>query len=702
MGIHPVAPEVRFEAIDPQLKKNHQWLCWKYIQKKGGKWAKVPFQANGKPASTVDPANWASYDDALDAYLYGDQKFSGIGYVFAEDDGVVGIDIDDCIDNDGHWSDLALEAVDRIPGYCEVTPSGNGIHIITQGEIPRAFKDDSIGLEVYTKGRYFTVTGHTINGHNTIAPGDLDWLINKHFDTPETSRRPPGDLSNALPIHFKHAVDLSDQQIERTLSFIDPDAGYDRWLSVGQALHHQYQGSDQGLGIWDEWSKRSVDYDPQEIEHKWPSFSNDLSRNPITFASVIKWAKVARVEIKRAVQEKQSEGLIAGQLPDLDFMQLPRREWVLGHRLLARYITATFAPGGVSKSTFSMVTASAIATGQDLTGEGVHKSGPVWIINNEDDHTELMRRLAGICLQFNIQWSDLQKNLFITSGYGSPYVVSTHNDDGSVAAHPNAGKIIEQINARGVVHLVVDPFISTHESDENDNNAIQHVVDSFKHIAAETGVSIEIIHHTRKGGGDSETHAGNVEAGRGASSLKDACRVAVTLAKMGAESAEENGVDAELQRRLVRLDQGKGNFALPDDEVSWFKLESVSIGNGDQVGVPVPFDLSAVRAEHMAQQRALDEATLSQWRVDIAQAMPENRVHLRQDLVPRLIGTWSLSDSRTRMRVHDAVPFERENGVEVEGVDARYLVWQEKDREARGHPGFVLREAIGGSNESNT
>lgn len=688
MGTHPTAPEVRFDAIDPQLKNNNQWVCWKYILKKN-KWAKVPFQTDGKPASTADSASWASYDDALDAHLYSDRRFDGIGYVFAEDDGIVGIDIDDCIDDDGHWSDLAREAVDRIPGYCEVTPSGSGIHIITRSEIPRAYKDDSIGLEIYTRGRYFTVTGHTINGHNAVAPGQLDWLVEKHFGTQAQSTADTPGLA-----HFKHKVDLDDKQIERALSYIDPDTGYDRWLSVGQALHHQYEGSDQGIDLWDKWSQRSVDYDPQEIERKWPTFSNDPDRDPITFASVIKWAKVARGEVRKVEQQEVARGLEAGVLPDLDFMQLPRREWVLGNRLLARYITATFAPGGVSKSTFSMVTAAAIATGQDLTGEGVHKSGPVWVINNEDDHTELMRRLAGICLQFNIQWADLQKNLYITSGYGSPYTISTTNEDGSISAHPNAEKIIEQIKVKGIVHLVVDPFISTHESDENDNNAIQHVVDSFKHIAAQTGVSIEIIHHTRKGGGDSETHAANVEAGRGASSLKDACRVAVTLAKMNDASAEDNGVDAELQRRLVRLDQGKGNFALPDDAVTWFKLESVSIGNGDQVGVPIPFDLDAVRAAHVAEQRERDVADFGQWRIDIVQEMTSDRVNMRRDLAPRLESRWGITERGARNRVPACFHFERDNAVRVEVLEGIFNVWLEQDMGAQGRPTLVVRELV--------
>jgi len=65
---------------------------------------------------------------------------------------------------------------------------------------------------------------------------------------------------------------------------------YYEWVEVGAALHHQYQGNDEGLIMWNKWSKRDPRPDKYkglyELEQKWNSFKSNLE-NPITFATII-------------------------------------------------------------------------------------------------------------------------------------------------------------------------------------------------------------------------------------------------------------------------------------------------------------------------------------------------------------------------------------------------------------------------------
>ncbi len=89
------------------------------------------------------------------------------------------------------------------------------------------------------------------------------------------------------------ADDLDDADIRDALSNIDIDAcDYDRWLTIGMALHHQYDGGDTGLELWDEWSTDSEHYDYDEIKAKWASFNVVRSGGkPTTIATVLKFAK---------------------------------------------------------------------------------------------------------------------------------------------------------------------------------------------------------------------------------------------------------------------------------------------------------------------------------------------------------------------------------------------------------------------------
>jgi len=86
--------------------------------------------------------------------------------------------------------------------------------------------------------------------------------------------------------------DLTDEDIADALKHVpDPD-DYDRWIEIGMALHHQYDGDERGLKFWHDWSSQADNYDPDVLETKWESF-NDVRTHgkAVTFATVLLRAK---------------------------------------------------------------------------------------------------------------------------------------------------------------------------------------------------------------------------------------------------------------------------------------------------------------------------------------------------------------------------------------------------------------------------
>ena len=47
---------------------------------------------------------------------------------------------------------------------------------------------------------------------------------------------------------------------------------------------------------------------------------------------------------------------------------MPRREWLYGRHLIRKFVSATFAPGGVGKSALALAEAMAMASGKPLLG----------------------------------------------------------------------------------------------------------------------------------------------------------------------------------------------------------------------------------------------------------------------------------------------------------------------------------------------
>jgi putative DNA primase/helicase len=146
---------VKVESIPEELRVRPQWVVWKAV---GDKPDKVPYSARtGRRASSTDLLTWSTFQEALEAYENGD--YAGLGFVFSSADPYTGIDLDDCVDEDGEIASWALEIVRYFDSYTEFSVSGGGLHLIVRG---KALNRRKGGIEVYSTERFFTVTGHVV------------------------------------------------------------------------------------------------------------------------------------------------------------------------------------------------------------------------------------------------------------------------------------------------------------------------------------------------------------------------------------------------------------------------------------------------------------------------------------------------------------------------------------------------------------
>lgn len=103
----------------------------------------------------------------------------------------------------------------------------------------------------------------------------------------------------------REPLTFTGDQLDRALAAIDvSELHYDDWIRLGQALHHQFGGSDEGFALWLAHTKRSSKFtgDKQVREMrrvKWKSFGRYRGK-PVTMASIVEWAKDARVAALRA------------------------------------------------------------------------------------------------------------------------------------------------------------------------------------------------------------------------------------------------------------------------------------------------------------------------------------------------------------------------------------------------------------------
>jgi hypothetical protein len=92
--------------------------------------------------------------------------------------------------------------------------------------------------------------------------------------------------------NYKDKLNVSEARLRQAIDAIEPDCGYELWSKVGMGLHHQFDGSEEGFELWDEWSARGEKYNPKEMRAKWNSFGVDLKRHePVTAATIMGMAR---------------------------------------------------------------------------------------------------------------------------------------------------------------------------------------------------------------------------------------------------------------------------------------------------------------------------------------------------------------------------------------------------------------------------
>ena len=252
---------------------------------------------------------------------------------------------------------------------------------------------------------------------------------------------------------------------------------------------------------------------------------------------------------------------------------IPPREWLYGSRLIRRFVSVLAAPGGVGKSALALGQALALATGRGFLGERVHHSAPAWVFNLEDPLEEMQRRLAALMMLHGIPDDAVSGRLFLNTGRLRRLVMAELDGDGGIAL-PDRAPMIAAARAAGVGLIVVDPFVKSHRLDENSNVHMDAAATAWAEVADQAACAVLLVHHVRKGTAD------GVDATRGAKALTDAARSASLLAAMTAEEASALGVPERERWRHVRLDDAKANLAPRAETAKWYRLESVSLGNG--------------------------------------------------------------------------------------------------------------------------
>lgn len=517
-----------YAHIPIALKERNQWLLWRLTER-----GKVPYSAKtNSPCDANDPANWLSFEQALQA----NEKLKTTGIGFAARNGIILIDLDNCI-HASVASPEALQLIKQFNTYTEYTPSGNGLRIIVQGDLPsvskRYFNPITHGFagEIFANIGFCTITGNQYpNTPNDVA--NHNGTLSAWFDTLFTN--PPNDAPQRAEAQTDQRYMLAKQRIDELLKrnngFAKTWRGDGKYASPSEAI----------WGLWNDLLR--ITLLDRDLAYELLKLSPLYQTNPK------KWDRTAFKYDANSAQNHVTE-----QLPQID----KPRSWLLFNELYAlpkpRYliddivageITVIYAPSASGK-TFLAIHYAMLAA----------REHQVMYVAAEDLNGVAMRATA---------WLDYHK------GNADKFMVwpnelNLMNGDTDI--------FIEDVTNLHLELIVIDTLaLCMIGGDENSTKDMGLFIHNVKRIQNATGAAIVILHHTDKKG----------IAERGNSALRGAAYTMYSLTKLNDVITVEN-VKAKNTRiantqsfNLLQIDQDRAvitgktmqlDFSLGDDHI---------------------------------------------------------------------------------------------------------------------------------------
>lgn len=297
-------PTGRFKPIQPHnipdlLRTLPRWLCWKAGPlKPNGKFDKAPSDPHtGRKINGRDPKHWRTFNAVMGAYLGG--IADGIGFALSDqhpinigeiDFYVTVADFDQCAArmDDIHrlWREL------REP-LTEMSPSGKGLHMWGLSRVPLKGGNAGDGRELYSGGRFVTMTGIGAVGTFGECPGfvalEQEWFPPNAMLAGAAPPPPaagiadlPGNLVfgqsgdhwfDRLSPDDKNACLAAMLQVPAVIALADmpDDAPSPNWRTVVAACVRS--GAPDAYNLCRAWAATSPRFDPDDFDLRWRSYS---------------------------------------------------------------------------------------------------------------------------------------------------------------------------------------------------------------------------------------------------------------------------------------------------------------------------------------------------------------------------------------------------------------------------------------------
>lgn len=497
------------------LKKIPRWQLWKIGERKpNGKFGKVPIDRKGRNCNANDSSNWLTYDEAVALHKAG--RCYGIGIALSESpidiDGtgfhLVAIDIDNCSD----FKEVGKLKRELGGVYAELSPSMRGARMFCLSRVPIEGGNYGGGHELYSRGRFMTVTG--VGGTGKVIDATEGLIkLQSTWSSAKPTRQPlagalaasvqPG-LVGATPnrqlsettlslMGASHRPENTENiaQVKDQLKHVSANCTYDKWRNAVWSI--LATGWDCAESIAREWSESAPDrFSEDSFKNVVDSFD---PHGGIRLGTLVYMAREGGWQPAQAVMPAQAgrlpnvaAGAPAGRFDLLTYRDLrngPPMQWRIKGVLPQRGLAAIYGASGSGKSFLGIHMAGAIACGlQTFFGSLVRQAPVVYVV---------LEGAAGIAKRIEA-WST-------HNGQVVPDALRTVAGNFTLTGATDAVVLADEVVrvvGKGAVVIIDTLNQSAPGSDENSSVDMGIVLKNAKTLSDEIEGLVVLVHHAGK------------------------------------------------------------------------------------------------------------------------------------------------------------------------------------------------------------
>lgn len=320
------------------LTATHNWVAWRLENVQGrDKPAKIPYNPNtGERAKPNDNSTWSSFDNAK---ALADKFHGGLGFMFSDGCGYCGIDLDNVILSDGTLKPFAQDIVDALDSYTEISPSGNGLHILCTLKRPLSTfgskrNNRALGAEIYDSAHYLTVTGNVYGDEKPIrdCTNILSEIYQKYWHSELNDNKVQVNSNASLP-----PDNLSDSELLERM--FNSQHGLEiKRLYEGDITGYQSQSEAElalcnHLAFWTGHNASRIDSLFRRsglMRPKWDEKHGNQTYGQMTIDKAINSASTRNVSTSKDKSPSQNQNSRTGRLEWVCDPK-PYREWLQAH-----------------------------------------------------------------------------------------------------------------------------------------------------------------------------------------------------------------------------------------------------------------------------------------------------------------------------------------------------------------------------------